>query len=153
MKRLFYYNWQVRSEWFEWCKQFSAEELLEKRTGGMGNILHTLLHIVVVEFDWINDLIGGEEVVIKPEDYTTLEDVVALHLKWHSVVEGFVESWTDDMNDKILILENGKRQFTYEEVMHHVIAHEIHHIGQLSVWARELGATPVGAHYINRGLA
>lgn len=153
MKKLFYYNWQVRNEWFDWCKQFSTEELLEKRTGGFGNILHTLLHIVVVEFDWINDLKGGKEVVIQPEDYTTLEDVLALHLKWHSEVVDFVESWTDDMNDKILILENGKRQFTYGEVMNHVIVHEIHHIGQLSLWARELGATPVGANYINRGLA
>lgn len=27
--------------------------------------------------------------------------------------------------------------------MRHAIAHEIHHIGQLSIWARELGRKPV----------
>lgn len=42
--------------------------------------------------------------------------------------------------------------FTYGEVLRHVIAHEIQHIGQLSVWARELGREPVSANLIGRKL-
>jgi uncharacterized damage-inducible protein DinB len=38
------------------------------------------------------------------------------------------------------------------EIMRHVIAHEIHHMGQLSVWARELGREPVSANVIGKGL-
>ena len=38
------------------------------------------------------------------------------------------------------------------EIMRHIIAHEIHHIGQLSVWAREIGKKPVSASAIGRGL-
>ncbi|HDR5875335.1 TPA: damage-inducible protein DinB, partial [Bacillus anthracis] len=30
--------------------------------------------------------------------------------------------------------------------------HEIHHIGQLSIWARELNLRPVSANLIGRGL-
>lgn len=37
--------------------------------------------------------------------------------------------------------------------MRHVIAHEIHHVGQLSVWAREMGRQPVTANLIGRGLS
>lgn len=152
MKKLFYYNWQVREEWFQWCKLFSSEQLLEKRTGGFGNILHTLLHIVVVEYDWIQDLIGGEVLTIKREEFNTLEDVIQLHQKLHQEVRDFVEGWTDEMGEKTLILVEEGESFNYEEVMHHIIAHEIHHIGQLSVWARELGIAPVTANLIRRGL-
>ncbi|KAF0820757.1 hypothetical protein KIS4809_0284 [Bacillus sp. ZZV12-4809] len=36
--------------------------------------------------------------------------------------------------------------------MNHMIAHEIHHIGQLSVWARDLNLQPVSANLIGRTL-
>jgi hypothetical protein len=36
MLTLFRYNWQVREEWFKWCKQVPAEELLRHRVGGTG---------------------------------------------------------------------------------------------------------------------
>ena len=42
---------------------------------------------------------------------------------------------------------------TWGEVMRHMIAHEIHHIGQLSVWAREIGKKPVSANLIGKGLS
>lgn len=153
MKQFFYYNWQVREEWFEWAKQISSDELLKQRVGGFGNILHTLLHIVVVEFDWINDLLGGEVLKFHLEDYQTMDDVITLHHQWHPVIKNFVENWTKDQSDKQLVIEGGKRIFSYEEVMKHVIVHEVHHIGQLSIWARELGLTPVQANYIGRGLS
>lgn len=38
------------------------------------------------------------------------------------------------------------------EVIRHVIAHEIHHAGQLSIWSREIGKQPISANLINRGL-
>jgi len=51
------------------------------------------------------------------------------------------------------ITDEGEREaHTYGEVMRHLIAHEIHHIGQLSVWAREIGKKPVTANLIGRGL-
>ncbi|MDQ0116622.1 putative damage-inducible protein DinB [Paenibacillus harenae] len=38
MLKLFEYNWQVRQDWFAWCQDVSEEELLKKRTGGIGGI-------------------------------------------------------------------------------------------------------------------
>ncbi len=53
MLKLFQYNWQVRDDWFTFCEDMSDEELLKKRVGGFGSILHTLFHIVDVECMWI----------------------------------------------------------------------------------------------------
>lgn len=152
MKKLFYYNWQVREDWFQWCQQFRSEQLLEKRVGGFGNILHTLLHIVVVEYDWIQDLKSGKIIEINPDKFTSIEDVIQLHENLHLEVKDFVESWTNELGEKTLVLEEEGETFNYEEVMYHILAHEIHHIGQLSVWARELGVPPVTANLIRRGL-
>ncbi|GIN99582.1 hypothetical protein J5TS2_02510 [Brevibacillus halotolerans] len=40
MFSFFQYNWQVRDEWLEWCKQLTTEELLMNRVGGVDNILN-----------------------------------------------------------------------------------------------------------------
>ena len=53
MQTFFRYNWMVREDWYRWCEELSEEELLRNRTGGMGSILHTLFHIVDVEWSWI----------------------------------------------------------------------------------------------------
>jgi len=45
------------------------------------------------------------------------------------------------------------QSFTKGEIIHHIIVHEIHHIGQLSIWAREIGMKPVSVNFIDRGLA
>ncbi|PLR86417.1 hypothetical protein CVD25_07735 [Bacillus canaveralius] len=50
----FKYNWQVREEWFEWCKDVSNDELLKNRVGGIGSIIKTLFHVVDAEQIWIH---------------------------------------------------------------------------------------------------
>lgn len=44
------------------------------------------------------------------------------------------------------------KAFTVDDILHHVIAHEIHHVGQLSIWAREIDRDPVQANVIGRNL-
>jgi uncharacterized damage-inducible protein DinB len=109
------------------------------------------LHIIVVEYDWINDLNGGKGFEFKLEEFKSIDDVIKLHNDWHEEVERFVTEWKEEMSSQILELDDG-RSFTYGEVVNHIIVHEIHHIGQLSVWARELGSTPISANLIGRGL-
>jgi uncharacterized damage-inducible protein DinB len=155
MLTLFRYNWQVRDEWFEWCKHVPTEELLRERVGGVGGILETLFHIVVVEYSWICDLQGKEDFKGHFKDYSTLDQVRDLSSAFQNEIIQFLDAWTSEMENRMLIVpgKDGKlREFTYGEVLRHVIAHEIHHIGQLSVWARELGKVPVSANFIGRGL-
>lgn len=151
MYTLFRYNWMVREEWFKWCEQVPLEELLKRRTGGVGGILHTLFHIVDVEWSWIRVMQGKSDFEEPFEKYQTLEQVRQLSVDFHEEVEAFLQTWTDQQEHRILDLgEYGK--FAHGEILRHVIAHEIHHIGQLSIWARELGLPPITANLIRRGL-
>ncbi|KYP81741.1 DinB family protein [Ferroacidibacillus organovorans] len=147
MRVLFRYNWQVRDDWFSWCESVPEEELLKPRVGGWGTFLRTLFHIVDVEQAWIlQGLQAKPEFHYRYEDYQSIHAIHDLSNECHSKICEFVENWSDDLGNKKL------DDFTYGEVMRHVIAHEIHHIGQLSVWAREIGRQPVSANLISRGL-
>ncbi|MBJ8028600.1 DinB family protein [Bacillus cereus group sp. N21] len=152
METLFRYNWQVRDQWFEWCKQLSEEDLLCKRVGGVGSILETLFHIVDVEYSWIRALQGKADFELKFEDYRTLEKVKQLSDSFRTKMEDFTQTWSSNLENKILTASWTDETFKYGEVLRHVIAHEIHHIGQLSIWARQLNLQPVSANLIRRGL-
>ncbi|MFC4619685.1 DinB family protein [Camelliibacillus cellulosilyticus] len=156
MLKLFQYNWQVRDDWFAWCEDVPEEELIKKRVGGVGGILHTLFHIVDVEYSWIHFLQTQQDPGEPSfQDYAGLQKIKDFSRSCHEEVEPFVTSWTDDLEYKIIEepdANEGTESFKYGEVMRHVIAHEIHHIGQLSIWAREIGKKPVTANLIRRGL-
>lgn len=155
MQLLFHYNWLVREEWYSWCEDLTEEELLKNRTGGVGSILQTLFHIVDVEWSWIRLIQGKEDFQENFDDYKSISKVRELDARFHKEVEEFVNNWDKNMeSNKFYDLQSdGSHSIdTWGEVMRHVIAHEIHHIGQLSVWAREIGKKPVSANFIGRGL-
>ncbi|WP_211746658.1 DinB family protein [Paenibacillus sp. Marseille-Q4541] len=146
MKMLFEYNWQVREDWFNWCEQVDEEELTTIREGGLGSILRTLFHIVDIEQAWMRGLQGVPEFHYSYDDYPSLAAIKALSDQCRPDVQRMVQHWSHDTDQKMFF------NFTYAEVVRHVIAHEIHHIGQLSVWSREIGRKPVNANLILRGL-
>lgn len=152
----FRYNWSVREEWYRWCEELSEEELLRNRTGGMGSILHTLFHIVDVEWSWIRVLQGKSDFQESFNDYQSLNKVRELDAKFHNEVKNFVDNWDDGMENRLFydtLPDGSSVTDTWGEIMRHTIAHEIHHIGQLSIWAREIGKKPVSANLIGRGLS
>ncbi|MEH7237512.1 DinB family protein [Bacillus sp. JJ1562] len=156
MQMFFGYNWKVREDWYRWCEELSEEELLQNRTGGIGSILHTLFHIVDVEWSWIRVMQDKPDFQESFDDYNSLNKVRELDAKLHLEVESFVKNWDDSMENRLFYdtLPDGKIVTdTWGEIMRHIIAHEIHHIGQLSIWSREIGKKPVSANVIGRGLA
>nr|WP_154896142.1 DinB family protein [Paenibacillus xylanexedens] len=155
METFFRYNWMVREQWYAWCEELPLEELLRTRTGGVGSILKTFFHIIDVEWSWLQILQGKPDGAEDFEQYKSLEAVRQFDRKLRPDVEAFVLAWDTSMEKKAHIdhLPNGKVVIdSWGEVMRHVIAHEIHHMGQLSVWARELGKEPVSANVIGKGL-
>ena len=145
----------VREEWYRWCEELSEEDLLRQRTGGVGSILHTLFHIIDVEWSWIRLLQGEPDFEKRFDHYKSLDLVRKLDAEFRRDVEKFVNNWDESMENKLHydILPDGRIvNDSWGEVIRHVIAHEIHHIGQLSVWAREEGKKPISANFIGRGL-
>lgn len=153
MLTLLKYNWQVRDEWFDWCDQVSSEELVRARVGGVGSILHTLFHIVDAEGSWIDALANKPDLQPKFEDYMSVDKLRSLSNSLRDGVEQFLLSWSSELeNNTISVDWNPGDTFTYGEIVRHVVAHEIHHVGQLSVWSRELGLRPISANVIGRKL-
>ena len=156
MNSFFRYNWMVREEWYRFCEELSEEELLQKRTGGVGSILHTLFHIVDVEWSWIRLIQGKPDFQENFEEFKNLDKVRKLDAEFRLEVESFVKNWEANMENRLFYdtLPDGKVVTdTWGEIMRHIVAHEIHHIGQLSIWAREIGKKPVSANFIGRGLS
>ncbi|WAH35222.1 DinB family protein [Alicyclobacillus dauci] len=156
MKTLFQYNWQVRNDWFSWCNDVSEEELLKPRVGGVGGILQTLFHIIVVEYSWICDLKGRPDIDDDFDQHASLARIISLSKRLHPEVRDFVYGWTDKQELQTVNVTHPatgvSETFRHGEILSHVIVHEIHHIGQISVWAREIGRQPVTANLIHRGL-
>ena len=150
MKNFFEYNWNVRDEWFEWCKQLTAEELLKERKGGVGSILYTLFHIAEVEYSWVRGIQGKEGVVVRFADYSSLEMVKSLSESFQKEIAEFLNVNLDELKGEVVSVPWDKDTYTVDEILHHIIAHEIHHIGQLSVWSRELEIIPIPANFIGR---
>lgn len=146
----------VREEWYRWCEEISEEELLKERIGGVGSILYTLFHIIDVEWSWIRILQGKPDFQEDFNAYKSLKRVRELDAKFHVEVESFVKNWDASMENRLLhdTMPDGRTVTdTWGEIIRHIIAHEIHHIGQLSIWAREIGREPISANVIGRGLA
>lgn len=155
MYKLFQYNWQVRNEWFDWCETLPYEELVKHRVGGTGSILKTLFHIVDVEYSWICDMKQKPDFQEPFEEYETLAAVKELSETFRQEIKSFLKDWDQSREHRIVSVKGLDGQFhtyTEGEILRHVIAHEIHHIGQLSIWSRDLGLIPVSANFINRGL-
>ncbi|MBB3112199.1 putative damage-inducible protein DinB [Paenibacillus phyllosphaerae] len=155
MLKLFEYNWQVREDWFNWCETVNEEELLKQRTGGVGSILYTLYHIINVELGWISGMQGSQGQFRHFEDCNSVAKLREYSAQSHAQIAPFLYAWDGSLQDRILKDQNHEgewEQFRYGEVLQHVLVHEIHHIGQLSIWSRELGKQPVTANLIRRGL-
>lgn len=155
MQTLYQYNWMIRDEWFEWCKNVPLEDLLKVRTGGVGGILHTLFHIIDAEWSWIRIMKGFPGFQENFDDYQSLEKVMELNDLFKEEVKDFVLNWENEFEKNFLQetrADGTVITLAWGEIMRHVIAHEIHHIGQLSVWSREQGKPPVSANLIRKGL-
>ncbi|WP_054957598.1 DinB family protein [Paenibacillus dakarensis] len=152
MYSLFLYNWQVRDEWFAVLKDVPNEELTAERTGGVGSILRTLFHILDVEYSWIRGIEGYDDPEPLFEDYSTIELIQQLSDDYRKDLKPLLDKVTDEREQMIVKVPWDVNTYQYGEVLRHVIAHEIHHIGQLSVWAKETGVERVSANFIGRGL-
>jgi uncharacterized damage-inducible protein DinB len=151
----FNYNWQIRDKWFEWCKEISEEELLKERTGGHKGILQTLFHIVDVEQRWMRGIANDETVACNFSDRNTLDKVIQFSEETKEYSLNFLYNYTSNRDNDLLSAVNKKGEkvsHLYIEILLHLSVHEVHHTGQLSVWARELGKEPISANLIGLNL-
>lgn len=151
MKSLLLYNWEVRDEYIRIFEGLPIEELAKDRHVGQGSILRTLVHIIDVEYSWMCAITGKPEILFDVAEYGDLQSITALSNRLK-----------DEIREDLSNLDMSRLEQDYvtppwmteplskAEILKHLIIHEIHHVGQLSLWVRELGLTPSNGNFIGR---
>ena len=153
MLSLFKYNWQVREDWFTWCESLPEEEFHKERVGGMKSIRETLTHIIDCELLWLNSFMDEKVVFEKRHSLTLLSEIKDYSTFVQTYTESLIEKLPSDYENKIIEIQRRDGtilKFTQKKILAHMITHEVHHIGQLSVWAREMQRKPVSSDLIIR---
>ncbi|AZN39444.1 DinB family protein [Paenibacillus albus] len=153
VKALFQYNWLVRDEWFRLLETVPEKELAKKQLAGVGSFLDTMLHIIDVEYSWFRTIVKKPDIQFDPAEYGSLAAIKALSDKLRPEIEAVLDGWSHEQDGELVSPSWQEQQFyRKDEIWHHMIVHEIHHIGQFSVWAKELGVKSASANFIGRGL-
>jgi len=88
-------------------------------------------------YAWQSIFLALSDNQVRFEVFRTPEKVRDLSDSFRIEVEAFLQTWSDDNGKLRLSREDHVDELTCGEVLRHVIPREIHHFGQLSVWARE----------------
>ena len=152
MKELIQYNWEVRDEYIKAFGRLPLEEIQKDRKAGLGTILKTFLHIIDVEYSWKRAMNNKPDVAINFEEYEDLESISELSNQLRNEISEYLNLWTIESEEDTISPSWLSETYSKGEIIRHIIVHEVHHIGQLSIWARELGITPVNTNFIGRGI-
>jgi uncharacterized damage-inducible protein DinB len=146
----FQYSWHVRNSWLKWCKSIPVSELKSCRIGGHGSILETLLHIIDVENSWINAIRGKDDIPLTIQDHRTLASVEEISAQTIRMADTFLRMELPNLQkDKEIIVSWDESKHSVESILHHILFHSVHHMGQLSIWARQMNRAPVDNSYLS----
>ncbi|MBH5317658.1 damage-inducible protein DinB [Paenibacillus sp. GSMTC-2017] len=105
-----------------------------------------------VEYSWIRAIYNQPDVSIDFGEDIDLNAVFELSLNLRKEIDEYLRTWTRSNEHEIVNPSWMTEYFKKGEILRHLIAHEIHHIGQLSIWAREQSITPVSPSFIGRNI-
>ena len=152
IESLFQYNWQIRDEWFEILEPIAEIELFRERNAGIGSIMKTLFHIIDVEYSWIRAIKNEPDVTFDCEEYKDIKSMRTLSDKLRIEIKELLTNWSMDMEYE-MVTPGWDDDFYFKgEILRHIIVHEIHHIGQLSIWSKEIGIPVISTSFIGKKL-
>ncbi len=119
----------------------------------MKSIREMLIHIADCELLWLNSMVEKNILYETRNSINSLENIRAYSAFVKSHTAYFIKQLLSEYENKIIEVKRRDGtllNFTQKKILAHMITHEIHHIGQLSVWARELQLKPVSSDLIIR---
>jgi len=152
LKSLFHYNWQVRDEWFQCFEALPTSELVKERNAGVGSIIKTLFHIIDVEYSWIRALQNKSDMNFDIKKYEDIRSLKILSDELRIEIKRYIDTWSSELELEVVRPSWMDRTYYKGEILRHIIVHEVHHIGQLSMWSKQLGIPVVSSNFIERGL-
>ncbi|MGB2896833.1 MAG: DinB family protein [Anaerolineales bacterium] len=142
LSRMFYHWRQVRSDLLATMDKFSDDELTFVPFNASRAVGQIMLHIAGAEEGWFRYVIGRGYDEWPPEyslaDYPDIGSIKALLTKVHTRTEAYLD--TQDLADlECMIDAPWGKSIPLGWIIWHVLEHEIHHRGELSLILGLLG--------------
>jgi uncharacterized damage-inducible protein DinB len=133
---------QVRAGLLTTIRSFSDEELAYAPYAGGWSVAQLMLHIAHEENGEIRYGITGELTAWPPEyrreDYPSIDAIEALLTQVHDRTEAYLETLNDADLERVINAPWGN-SYPLTDMLWHVLEHEIHHRGELSLLLGLLG--------------
>jgi uncharacterized damage-inducible protein DinB len=141
LDKLFSHWDQIHKDTLEVIDRFSEAELTHAAYEGGWTVGQVALHIAGAEEGWFRHVAMGE-IEAWPSDYTlenypTKSAIQSLLAETHAKTMAYLSSLTID--DLETVIESKWGNFSIRFIIWHVIEHEIHHRGELSLILGILG--------------
>lgn len=133
----------IRSGLLEGLDLLSDQQLDFRPREGLWSLRETAIHVASAEEGWFHyevtrELPGWEAADFQAGDYPTREQIKQLLVEVHArVVARFAECSDEELSQPLQLSWGGS--MTLEDVIWHVIEHEIHHRGEIYLMLGLLG--------------
>lgn len=143
IRKMFEHVGSSREKLFGAVKKIDGESFLG-REKGTSSIRDLLVHLMDTEDYWVGSVIMGERrQKFSPEKY---EDAVGLKNDWDGIRERtrnlFSNLSEQSLAEKRTVEWDRELSVDVERILWHLIAHELHHTGQICLLVREAGHEP-----------
>ena len=147
IREFFDYNYWARDRQFEACAALTPEQLHRPLGSSFASLRDTFVHLVSVEFVWLERWRGNTPRAFPPAD--DLVDIPSIAARWGEI-EQRVRHYLASIDNAAIA-----RPFTYINLtgqtwtyplwrtLMHVINHQTYHRGQVTMFLRQLGAYAV----------
>ena len=142
LARVFSHWDQVRVDLLTTIDQFDDSELIFTPFDSSWSVGQIMLHICSAEAGWFNYVIGQELPdwpVFELENYPTRRSIKTLLVDIHHQTNAKLTNWNLDDLDRPIELPWNNHKLSLSWIIWHVLEHEIHHRGELSLVLGILG--------------
>ncbi len=145
LQELISYNYWARDRQLQLCAKLSQEQLQRNVGGSFGSLRNTLVHLMGVEWVWLERLQGCSPRALP---WPELAGIPEISQRWAGV-ERDLRNYVAGVNEETLV-----QSFTYTNfagqtwtyprwrAILHLINHQSYHRGQVTLLLRLLGAEP-----------
>ncbi|WP_282955943.1 DinB family protein, partial [Paenibacillus macquariensis] len=92
------------------------------------------------------------DVTFDCEEYKDIKSMRTLSDKLRIENKELLTNWSMDMEYERVTPEWDDEIYFKGEILRHIIVHEIHHIGQLSIWSKKIGIPVISTSFIGKKL-
>ncbi len=140
------YNYWARDRQLQVCAKLSQEQLLRQVGGSFGSLRGILVHLVGVEWVWLERWLGRSPRALPWPDFSTVPEISE---RW-AMVERDLRKYMAGMDESTLAqpltyINFAGQTWTYPrwQTILHLLNHQTYHRGQVTHVLRQLGAEAV----------